>query len=76
LPDYSDELDDIVAAASICPDCDTMAFAYRSTDVKHDDSDRWEFMCARCGTGFTMPKSELVFESLPKEWLLAKVYAA
>jgi hypothetical protein len=76
MPDYSDKLDDIVGAASICPDCENMAFAYRSTDPKTDESDRWEFLCSRCGTDFAMPESELVFESLPREWLLAKVYAA
>ena len=76
MPDYSDELDDIVAAASICPACDTIAFAYRSTDMKRDDCDRWEFTCPQCGIGFIMPKSKLIFQSLPKEWLSAKVYAA
>lgn len=74
MPDYSDEIDDIVAAASI-PDCDNLAIAYRSTEAKRDDSDRWEFRCSRCGTGFAMPESELVFQCLPKEWLLARVYA-
>jgi ribosomal protein S27AE len=60
MPDYSDELDDIVAAASICPDCETMAFAYRSTDPKTGESNRWEFPCPRCGTDFAMPESESV----------------
>ena len=73
---YSDEVDEICAAASICPECDTLAFAYRSTYVKRHDSDRWEFMCSCCGTGFAVPESELAFQSVPKEWLLAKVYAA
>jgi hypothetical protein len=33
-------------------------------------------MCPDCGTSFAMPERELVFQSLPEEWLLAKVYAA
>ena len=75
MPNYSDKLDDVVAAVSIYP-CGTLAFAYRSSDAKRHDSDRWDFMCARCGTDFLMPESELVFQSLPKEWLLSKVYTA
>jgi hypothetical protein len=76
MSDYSDGFDEIIAAASICPECDTLVFAYRSTYMSGQDSDRWEFMCARCGTGFATPESELAFQSLPEEWLLAKVYAA
>lgn len=76
MSDYSDELEETIAAASICPECDTLVFAYRSRYVRSRDCGQWEFMCARCGTGFNMPESELAFQSLPKEWLLAKVYAA
>jgi hypothetical protein len=76
MRDYFDELDEIIAAASICPVCDTLVFAYRSKYLALLDSDRWEFTCPLCGTGFSVPESELVFQSLPKEWLSAKVYAA
>ena len=76
MPDYFDELDEIIAAASICPACDTLVFAYRSRYLTLHDSDRWEFMCPLCGTAFVVPESELAFQSLPKEWLSAKVYAA
>ena len=75
MPDYSDVLDK-VAAASICPDCSVLAFASRSTVVKCDYSDWWEFMCPRCGMEFATPESELVFRSLPKEWLSTNVYRA
>jgi ribosomal protein S27AE len=76
VADYSDELDDVVAAASICPNCDSLAFAYGSTDVNREDSESWDFLCPRCGTGFAMPESELVFLSLSKKWLSAAMYAA
>jgi ribosomal protein S27AE len=76
VPIYSDKLDDVVAAVSICPDCGMLAFAYRSSDAKRNDSDRWDFMCARCGTEFVMPEGELVFQPFPKEWLLSRVYTA
>lgn len=76
MPDYSDELDEIIAAASICPVCNTVVFAYRSGCLKPHASDRWEFMCPQCGTDFTVPENELAFQCLPKEWLSARVCAA
>ena len=77
MSDYSDKLDDIVAALLIRPDCEALAVAYRSKNVTtHDYPVRWEFVYLRCGTNFTMPENELVFQILPKEWVLAKFYAA
>lgn len=76
MPNYSDELSEIIAAASICSVCDTVVFAYRSGYRNCHDSDRWEFMCPQCGTDFTVPESELAFQCLPKEWLSARVCAA
>lgn len=31
---------------------------------------------ARCGMEFTVPEDELSLQSVPKDWLLAKVHAA
>jgi len=79
MPDVWDERDDVVAAASVCPmpDCGALAFAYRSTDgVGRDHSEPWEFTCPRCGIDFTVPQDEILFQSVPKEWLLARVHAA
>jgi hypothetical protein len=78
MPDDWDEHDDI-AAGSSCPmaDCGELAVAYRSTDgVERDHSEPWEFACPRCGIDFTVPEDELIFQSVPKNWLLAKVQAA
>jgi hypothetical protein len=76
MPNYSDEINDVVVAASICPDCGTLAFAYRSTDLKRSDREHWQFICSQCDIDFAMPENELVFQSMRKEWLLAKVYVA
>jgi len=58
-------------------DCGVLAVAYRSTDgVERDHSEPWEFTCPRCGIDFTAPEDDLVFQSVPKEWLLAKIHAA
>jgi len=44
--------------------------------VERDHSEPWEFTCPRCGIDFTAPEDDLVFQSVPKEWLLAKIHAA
>lgn len=79
MPYDWEEHDDEVAAGAICPerDCGALAFAYRSTDlVGRDDAEPWEFTCPRCGMEFTVPEDELSLQSVPKDWLLAKVHAA
>jgi len=60
-----------------CPTAVSWRFAYRSGDgVGRDHSEPWEFTCPRCGIDFTVPKDELIFQSVPKKWLLARVHAA
>ena len=78
MPDDWDEHDDIAAGSSCpMPNCGELAVAYRSTDgVERDRSEPWEFTCPRCGIDFTVPKDELIFQSVPKKWLLARVQAA
>jgi len=78
VSDDWDEHDD-VAAGSSCPmpDCGELAFAYRSMDgVGRDHAEPWEFTCPRCEIDFTVAEDELMFHSVPKNWLLAKVQAA
>ena len=78
MPDDWDEHYDVAAGAS-CPmrDCDGLAVAYRSADgVERDHSEPWEFTCPRCGIDFTAPDDDLIFQSVPKEWLLARVQLA
>jgi hypothetical protein len=80
MPGLWDERDDVVAAGSICPipDCGALVVAYRPPDRTGRDhaSPWWEFTCPRCGTDFIAPEDELMFQSVPKEWLLASVQAA
>jgi len=75
-----DERDEVVVAGSICPipDCGALVVSYRPPERTRRDSGRsWrEFTCTRCGTGFTVSEDELIFHSVPKEWLLARVQAA
>ena len=78
--DNWDERDEVVAAGSICPvpDCSAVVVAYGPPDRAGRDNarPRCEFTCPRCGTEFTVPEDELIFQSVPKEWLLARVQAA
>ena len=85
LDDWNDHYDDdnrgeVVAAASICPipDCGALVISYRPSErTERDHAQLWcEFTCTRCGTDFTAPEDELIFQSVPKEWLLARVQVA
>jgi hypothetical protein len=73
------ERDDEAAAGAICPmpDCRALVVAFRGTSiVNHDHIGPWEFACGRCGIEFVVPEDELVFQSVPKDWLLARVTVA
>jgi hypothetical protein len=78
--DSWDERDEVVAAGSICPvaDCGALVISYGPPDrTGLDNAKSWcEFACSRCGTNFTVPEDELIFQSVSKEWLLARVQAA
>lgn len=79
MPYDWDERDDEVAAAAICPvpECGALAITHRSTDgMEYDDAEPCEFTCPRCGIEFAVPEGDLIFQSVPKDWLLAKVQAA
>ena len=74
-----EERDDEVASGVICPmpDCGALAVAYRPPDrMGRDNVGPWEFTCPRCDIDFTVAEDELIFQSVPKGWLLAKVHAA
>jgi hypothetical protein len=75
-----DECDEVVAAGAICPvpDCGALVVSYRPRDRTGLDraNSCCEFRCPRCGIDFTVLEDELIFQSVPKEWLLARVQAA
>jgi hypothetical protein len=75
-----DEGNAVEAAGSICPvaDCPALVVSYKPPDgTGHDNAKSWcEFACTHCGTDFTVPEDELIFQSVPKQWPLARVQAA
>jgi hypothetical protein len=73
------ERDDEVAGGANCPmpDCAGLAVSYRRSDeVAPEEAEPWEFTCPPCGIDFTVSDANLVFHSVPKDWLLAKVHVA
>jgi hypothetical protein len=74
-----DEREDAVAAGSICPvpDCGALVVSYRPPErAGRDNARSWcDFTCLHCGIDFSIPEDELIFQSVPKEWLLARVQA-
>lgn len=75
-----DGRDEVVAAGSICPvpDCGALVVSYRPPErTLRDNARSWcEFTCPHCRIDFSVPEDELTFQSVPKEWLWARVQAA
>jgi len=67
-----EEEDEVIAACALCPneDCGSLVIAYRT--IGTPSADPWNFVCSRCGTDFSMPEEELVFQSLALATLLGK----
>ena len=75
LPDW-EQRQDTVAAASSCPVCSALVVGYRTND--HPRTDRpedWGFVCICCGIEFTVAQEDLMFHSVPKQWLSADTHA-
>ena len=62
------------------PDCGALAITYETSDtisaLVRPDARNWEFVCADCGAEFSAPPADLMFESVPREWLFAEVSSA
>ena len=79
MPDDWEQRENVIAAGTSCPmpDCGALTLAYRSSgNGERDNTEPWEFTCPRCGIEFTAAGRDLIFRSVPKDWLLAEVHAA
>jgi len=68
-----------VAAASHCPapECGAIVVAFGPPEHGRGDCvGPWKFTCPRCGIDFAVADEKLIFQSVPKTWLLARVQAA
>ena len=76
--DRNERVDEVAAAASCpTPECGALVATHGTPDhMRHDDAEPWKFTCPRCRIDFAVPEEQLIFQSVPKRWLLATVEAA
>ncbi len=78
LHEWKEEVD-LRAAGTTCPmaRCGALVIAYEPVDSLNElgrkMSGRWDFVCSECGTEFSAPKQDLLFDAVPREWLLSEV---
>jgi len=81
LRSWKEEVD-LRAFGATCPmpHCGALAVTYESSDclsaLVGSDARNWEFVCAECGAEFSAPPGDLIFESVPREWLFSQVSSA
>jgi len=70
---------DLRAFGATCPmpNCGALVVTYESPDSLHavtrSEGASWEFVCSECGAEFTAPKEDLLFQSVPREWLFSQI---
>jgi hypothetical protein len=59
------------------PGCGVLVVSYEmptsANEALRPASSTWEFVCADCGAEFTAPKGDLLFQSVPRQWLFSEV---
>jgi len=81
LSDWKQEVD-LRAAGALCPmsGCGALVISYEPADslneARRDGPARQEFVCSECGTEFTASRPDLLFQSVPREWLFSRVCEA
>ena len=66
------------AAGAICPmpDCGALVVAYRLARTPRRRGANCEFICSRCGFEFVAPEADLIFQSVPRDWLWSGICRA
>lgn len=76
LREWREEVD-LRAFGATCPmpHCGALAITYEASDSIRAfvGANTWEFVCAECGAEFTATRRDLLFQSVPREWLLSEV---
>lgn len=73
---------DLRAAGATCPmpGCGALAISYEAADslseYQHTCTANWNFVCSECGTEFMAPTADLLFQAIPRDWLLSQVCRA
>jgi hypothetical protein len=62
------------------PGCGALVVTYEPADSLNEMTKlrgaAWEFVCADCGAEFTVSRADLLFQSVPREWLFSQVCQA
>jgi hypothetical protein len=62
------------------PSCGALVVTYESADSLNEiicsQGSAWEFVCAECGAEFSVPRGDLLFQSVPREWLFSQICRA
>ena len=70
---------DLRAFGATCPmpNCGALVVTYESPDSLHEiarsEGAAWEFVCSECEAEFTAPGADLLFQSVPREWLFSEI---
>jgi hypothetical protein len=69
---------DMRAAGTTCPmpGCGALAISFEpadSLDEARAFATDWDFVCSECGSEFTSPRSDLLFQAVPRDWLLSQI---
>jgi hypothetical protein len=81
LREWKEEVD-LRAFGATCPmpHCGALAVTYEAPgslkEVVGSGAATWEFVCVECGAEFTAPTADLLFQSVPREWLFSQVCCA
>jgi hypothetical protein len=81
LCEWKEEVD-LRAFGATCPmpGCGSLVITYEPEDslngAVHPAGATWEFVCPDCGSEFTAPRGDLLFQSVPREWLFSEVHCA
>ncbi|HTZ98595.1 MAG TPA: hypothetical protein VMB18_19485 [Terriglobales bacterium] len=73
---------DIRAAGATCPmpGCGALAISYEAADslieYRRAFTSTWDFVCSECGAEFMAPENDLLFQAVPRDWLLSQVSRA
>jgi hypothetical protein len=78
LHEWREEVD-LRAFGATCPmpHCGALVVTYESSDslreIIRSDGATWDFVCSECGAEFTAPRRDLLFQSVPREWLFSQI---
>lgn len=76
LHEWKEEVD-LRAFGAVCPmpGCESLVITYEAPNSLNEIAcgGNREFICPECGVEFVAPRSDLLFQAVPREWLFSKI---